>query len=183
MGLRTLPGIVGGTVLRAAAALDARERLQRDDPRDVLAGVESEIFVAGQRRNAAEAARARRKTVTGLSTRCRCLVCGISGRKISSASVCSHQFDLPAQRFLVEPQPGQIRDHQDEDQQRDEARFRRRPCPAISAARRSAGRTVRRSRRPPPRPTPPRSRNRSCPKPLSRVRKPSAECRREVVRG
>ena len=43
-------------MLRAAAALDAGERLQRDDLRDVLAGVEAEILVADQRRNAAETA-------------------------------------------------------------------------------------------------------------------------------
>ena len=54
-GLRTLPGVERRTVLRAAAALHAGERLQRVDPRHVLAGIQPEIFIAGERRNAAEA--------------------------------------------------------------------------------------------------------------------------------
>ena len=33
-----------------------------------------------------------RKIVAGLSSRCRCFVCGINGRNTSSASVCSHQL-------------------------------------------------------------------------------------------
>ena len=61
-----------------------------------------------------------RNTVTGLSTRCRCLVCGISGRKISSASVCAHH-SICARIAHPDPECGQIRHHQDEDQERDHA--------------------------------------------------------------
>ena len=53
-----LPGIRRRTMLRAAPALDAGEGLQRVDARHVLAGVEPEILIAGQRRNPAEALRA-----------------------------------------------------------------------------------------------------------------------------
>ena len=51
LGIENLAGVVGGTMLGAAAAFDAGVRLQRDDLRQVLAGVEAEIFVAGERRN------------------------------------------------------------------------------------------------------------------------------------
>ena len=44
--VENLAGVVGGTVLRAAAALDAGVCLQRDELRQVLAGVEAEILVA-----------------------------------------------------------------------------------------------------------------------------------------
>ena len=67
----------------------------------------------------------RRNTVTGLSTRCRCLVCGISGRNASSVAVCSHQFTRADVVVFVEREPDEIRHHQHEDEQRDDARFRR----------------------------------------------------------
>ena len=41
-------------MLGAASALDARVSLQRDQLRDVGAGIESEILIAGERRNPAE---------------------------------------------------------------------------------------------------------------------------------
>src|SRR5690348_5385362 len=50
-----LPGIAGRTMFRATAAFDARVRLQRVDPRHVFSRGEPEVFVAFQRRNAAEA--------------------------------------------------------------------------------------------------------------------------------
>src|SRR5664279_4700487 len=50
-----LAGIVGGAMLGAAAALHAGEGLQRVDARDIFACIESEIIVAGERRNTAEA--------------------------------------------------------------------------------------------------------------------------------
>ena len=43
-----LSRVGGRTVLGAAPALHAREGLQRVDARDVLAGVEAEILVAGR---------------------------------------------------------------------------------------------------------------------------------------
>ena len=46
-------------VLGAASAFDARIRLQRDDVRQILAGVEPEILVAHERRNVAESRRAK----------------------------------------------------------------------------------------------------------------------------
>ena len=56
-----LAGVVGGTVFGAAAAFDAGVGLQRDDLRQILAGDEAEIFVADERRNLAEARRARER--------------------------------------------------------------------------------------------------------------------------
>ena len=50
----------GGAVLGAAAAFDAGIRLAGDDPREIFAGVEAEILVAGQRRDSRESA-ARKK--------------------------------------------------------------------------------------------------------------------------
>ena len=119
--VQNLPGVRGRAMLGAAAALDARIGLQRDQLRDVLAGVEAEIFVARQRRNFAERCRASRNTVTGLSTRCRCLVCGISGRKIRMVSVCAHHSGLLV--LLPGSESRQIGDHQHENQQRDDAGF------------------------------------------------------------
>ena len=105
-------GVVGGTVFGAAAALDARIGLQRDDLRDVFAGVQTEIFVAGERRNLAEAA-APQKNRSGLRTRCRCLVCGISGRKMAASSVWSPPVDAARRSSLrSQPHAGQIGDHQ-----------------------------------------------------------------------
>src|SRR5262249_27658008 len=49
-----LSGVVRGAVFCAAAALDACVGLQRVDSRDVLAGMQSEIFIALERRNAAK---------------------------------------------------------------------------------------------------------------------------------
>ena len=54
-GVQNLSRVECGTVFRAASALDTTEGLQRVDARDVLAGIESEILIAHQRWNAAEA--------------------------------------------------------------------------------------------------------------------------------
>jgi hypothetical protein len=55
-GVQNLAGVVRGTMLAASSAFDARIRLQRDNPRQILSGIEPEIFVARQRRDATEAA-------------------------------------------------------------------------------------------------------------------------------
>src|SRR5689334_16760792 len=52
--IQHLARIVRRTVLRAPAALHTRVRLQRHQVRDVLAGVDSEVFIAHERRNFAE---------------------------------------------------------------------------------------------------------------------------------
>ena len=75
----------------------------------------------------------------------------------------------------------QVRHHQDENQQRDEARLQRHLAQPFAAARRSAGRTVRRSRPPPRPPTPRRSRNRNGRTRRSREKKRQAEAGRDVV--
>ena len=49
--VENLAGVGGRAMFGAAAALDAGVGLQRDDLRQVLAGDEAEIFIAGQRRN------------------------------------------------------------------------------------------------------------------------------------
>ena len=59
-GVEHLAGVVGGAVLRAAAALHAGVGLQADELREILAGDQAEIFIAHERRNLAEAA-ARKK--------------------------------------------------------------------------------------------------------------------------
>ena len=87
-----------------------------------------------RRRRAAEFAAKpprERNTENGLSTRCRCLVCGISGRKTSSASVCAHHSEL-----AVQPdQAAQVGQHQHENQQGDHAGFDTTARPATSGAR------------------------------------------------
>ena len=55
-GIENFAGVVGGAVLGAAAAFDAGVGLQGDELGDVFAGDEAEIFVAGERRDVAEAA-------------------------------------------------------------------------------------------------------------------------------
>ncbi len=55
-GVQNLAGVVGGAMFGAAAAFDAGIGLQRDDAREVLAGVEAEIFVARERRDVRELA-------------------------------------------------------------------------------------------------------------------------------
>ena len=54
LGVQDFSGVGGRAMLGAAAALDAREGLQRDQLRDVLAGIQAEVFVARERRNLAE---------------------------------------------------------------------------------------------------------------------------------
>src|SRR5207247_1827283 len=53
-GIEDLAGVVGRTMLGAAAALDAGVGLQRDELGDVLARIEPEILIVGQRWNSAE---------------------------------------------------------------------------------------------------------------------------------
>ena len=48
-------GIIRRAVLRAAAALDAAERLQRHDVCNILSGFDSEILIAFERRDITEA--------------------------------------------------------------------------------------------------------------------------------
>ena len=47
-------GVVGGTVFGAAAAFDTGKGLQGHQLRDVFAGDEAEIFIAGEGRDVAE---------------------------------------------------------------------------------------------------------------------------------
>src|SRR5579872_4342907 len=54
LGVENFAGVRGGAMLRAAAAFDARISLERNDARQILAGIESEIFVPGERRNVRE---------------------------------------------------------------------------------------------------------------------------------
>jgi hypothetical protein len=79
-GIEEFAGVVGGAVFGAAAALDAGVGLQADELGQVFAGDEAEIFIAFERWNLAEAA-AREEDGDGLRIRCRCLVCGTSGKK------------------------------------------------------------------------------------------------------
>ena len=55
-GVERLARIRSGAVLGAAAALDAGVRLQADEAREVCAGDEAEVFIAGEGRDATEAA-------------------------------------------------------------------------------------------------------------------------------
>src|SRR5512140_3474005 len=56
LGVENLTGGVGGAVLGAAAALDAGVGLQRDDLRQILAGIQAEIVIAYQGRDFRETA-------------------------------------------------------------------------------------------------------------------------------
>ncbi len=86
-GVEELAGVGGGAVLGAAAALHAGVGLQADELREVGSGDEAEVFVAGRVAGIWLKLPRERKTVNGLSSRCRCLVWGMMGRKMSSASV------------------------------------------------------------------------------------------------
>ena len=55
-GVEHLAGVGGGAVLGAAAALDAGVGLQADELREVRARDKAEVFIAGERRDLAEAA-------------------------------------------------------------------------------------------------------------------------------
>ena len=87
-------------MLRAAAAFDAGEGLQRVDTRDVFAGNQSEILVSGELRDIAEAL-APEEDGERTQNQVKMLVCGISGRKTSSRSVCAHHIAWAA--ALVSP--------------------------------------------------------------------------------
>ena len=112
------------TMLGAAAALDAGEGLQRVDARHVLAGIQAEILVAGERRNAAEALPLEEYRDR---TQHQVQMLGVRNQRQEDQQRQRVQppHALSRERFLVDPEPGQIGDHQHEDQQRDEARFRR----------------------------------------------------------
>ena len=56
-----LAGVVGRAVLRAAAALHAGVGLQADKLRQILAGDQAEVLIAGERRNLGRSCRAREK--------------------------------------------------------------------------------------------------------------------------
>ena len=99
-----------------------------------------------------------RKIENGLRTRCRCLVCGISGRKTSSAAVCVHHsgFESPVQnaaRYVSISTRIRKRDH---------AGLVRQLAQPLGAQRRSGGRTVPRSRSRPARRIRPRVGSRNC---------------------
>ncbi len=103
-----LPGVVRGTVFRAAAAFHTTERLQRAIrvmSLPVSRPKSSSPASGGMRLNPARAG----TPSPGLNTRCRCFVCGISGRKIARASVCAPPVQLPADRLLGHAQPRQVR--------------------------------------------------------------------------
>jgi len=91
-GVKDLAG-GGGVVLGAAAALNAAVGLEGDELRDVLAGYEAKVFVTGERWDLGEAV-ALEEDRDGESTRWRCLVCGMSGRKTRRARVWVHQRAL-----------------------------------------------------------------------------------------
>ncbi len=86
-GVEQLAGVGGGAVLGAAAALHAGVGLQADQLGEVGAGDQAEVFIARSSGGIWLKLPRERKTVAGLSTRCRCLVWGMMGRKVSSASV------------------------------------------------------------------------------------------------
>src|SRR5271154_2926014 len=54
LGVEDFSGVGGRAMLGTTPALNASESLQRDQLRDVLAGIQAKIFITGQRRNLAE---------------------------------------------------------------------------------------------------------------------------------
>ena len=56
LGVEDFAGVVGGAMLGAAAAFDAGVGLEADELREIGAGDQAEVFIAGERRNLAEAA-------------------------------------------------------------------------------------------------------------------------------
>jgi len=89
-GFSTLPVFAAGAVFVAAAAFDAGVSLQRHELRHIFAGNQPEVLIAVERRDVAELAARKEKMVIGLKTRCRCLVCGMSGRNARMQSACAH---------------------------------------------------------------------------------------------
>src|SRR5581483_59248 len=124
LGIENLPGIVCRAMLGAASAFHARERLQRIDLRDVLAGIESEILVAFQRRNAAEA---RAPQEYRHRTQRQVQVFGVRNqrKKGQQADGVQPPIDASAHRTLAIPEAAEVRNHQGENQEGDESRFGR----------------------------------------------------------
>ena len=60
-GVEELAGVGGGAVLGAAAALDAGVGLEADELREVRAGDEAEVFVAGERGDLRRSCRGRER--------------------------------------------------------------------------------------------------------------------------
>src|ERR1019366_2348189 len=123
-GIQNLAGGVGGTMLGAASTLYARVGLQRDDLRHILARVKAEILIAHQRRDAAEPValqKDRQRTQHQVH---------MLGARNQRQERQQHQRVRPPQHparggAFRHPERSQIRDHQCEDQKRNQARLRR----------------------------------------------------------
>ena len=88
LGVEDLAGIGGGAVLGAAAALHAGVGLQADELRQVLAGHEAEVLIAGERRNRAESA-AREKDGGGAQHQVEMLGVRNDGQKDEQRRACA----------------------------------------------------------------------------------------------
>ena len=111
-------------MLRTPAAFHAGKSLQRVDSGDVLAGIQSEILVARQRRNPAEA-RAPQKHRHRADGQVQMLGMRNQRKKSQQCQSMQPPVGLARDGFLLKPQAHQKGRHQHENQQRDEARFRR----------------------------------------------------------
>jgi hypothetical protein len=123
LGIEKFSCVIRRAMLRATAALYAGECLQRNDIRNVLAGIYAEILVAHQRRNAAETPA--RSQDRGRAEE-QMQVFGV--RDQGKENEQGDRVDPPVHsaRTCVFREPGvrcQICEHQCEDEQRNDARF------------------------------------------------------------
>ena len=123
-GVERFAGIVRRTVLGAAPALHAGISLQRVDLGDVLAGVQAEVLVAHQRRNLAESVPPQKH---GGRADQQVQVLGVRDQRQKRQQRDGVQPPIRARRRggFLHPEPRQVGDHQDENEQRDDAGFRR----------------------------------------------------------
>jgi len=124
LGIERLAGVVRGAVLGAAAALHAGVRLQCVDPGDVLAGVETEILVAHQRRDAAEARAAQEH---GGRAEHQVQVLGVRDerKKCRQRERVGPPVGMARGAPLVQHQARQVGHHQEENEKRDQPRLLR----------------------------------------------------------
>ena len=120
LGFRIFPGVGGRAMLGATPALDACEGLQRNQLRDILAGIQAEIFVTNQWRNLAE-----RVAFQEHRHRTQRQVQMLGMRDQGQKRKDRKRVRPPQQAagFPAIDESGEIRDHQQEDQQRDDTGF------------------------------------------------------------
>ena len=126
--VQLLAGAPRRTVHLAAAALDARERVEHRLAAEILTVSSPTSSFSKSRFGRLPSTGDFRKTVIGESTRWKCFDAGISARNARITSTCAHQLTRPASVSSASPNVSRNVDHQRRDEQRDDDRFRRYRC-------------------------------------------------------